>query len=87
MRYIAEVSDRFTPFGESNQPTAAHVGGIMGRIECALGEPRVSIRLSGSRFPRHRVFVNGVLRPPAIAQGPFKNLWVPAGISDPTLVR
>ena len=59
---------------------------VSGRIECASGEPRVSIRLSGSQFPSHRVFVNGVLRPPTIPQGPFSNLWVPSG-ADPTLVR
>ena len=60
---------------------------IAGRIECASGEPRVSIRLEGSRFPSHRVFVNGVLRPPTIPQGLFSDLWVPRGISEPTLVR
>jgi hypothetical protein len=59
---------------------------VEGRIECASGEPRVAVRLAGSRFPSHRVFVNGVLLPPAIAQGPFKSLWVPAGFSDPTRV-
>ena len=60
---------------------------VAGRIECASGEPRVSIRLVGSQFPSHRVFVNGVLRPPTIPQGPFSNLWVPSSMSDPTLVR
>ena len=60
---------------------------VSGRIECAGGEPRVAIRLTGSRFPSHRAFVNGVIQPPTIPQGPFSNLWVPAGSSDLTLVR
>ena len=60
---------------------------VSGRIECAGGEPKVAIRLSGSQFPSHRVFVNGAVQPPTIPQGPFSNLWVPTGISDPTLVR
>ena len=60
---------------------------ISGGIECAGGEPRVNIRLVGSRFPTHRAFVNGVIWPPTIPQGPFSNLWVPAGITNPTLVR
>jgi hypothetical protein len=60
---------------------------VTGRIECSGGEPRVDLTLVGSRFPSHRVFVNGVPRLPTIAQGTFSNLWVPAGISEPTLVR
>jgi hypothetical protein len=60
---------------------------IDGRIECAGGEPRVTFTMTGSGFPSHRAWVNGVLRPPTIPQGPFSNLWVPAGITDPTTVR
>ena len=60
---------------------------VSGRIECSGGEPKVAVRLIGSQFPSHRVFVNGALRPPTIPQGPFSNLWVPSGISEPTLVR
>lgn len=60
---------------------------VTGRIECASGEPRIDIRLTGSGFPSHRLFVNGALRAPQIPQGPFSNLWRPAGIADPTLVR
>jgi hypothetical protein len=60
---------------------------ISGWIECAGGKPRVNIRLVGSRFPTHRAFVNGVIWRPTIPQGPFSNLWVPAGITNPTLVR
>jgi hypothetical protein len=60
---------------------------VSGRIECSGGEPKVAIRLTGSQFPSHRVFVNGVLRPPTIPQGPFSNLWVPSSMSDPMMVR
>jgi hypothetical protein len=60
---------------------------VNGRIECAGGVPRVSVQLTGSQFPSHRAFVNGALQPPTVPQGPFSNLWVPSGISDPTLVR
>jgi hypothetical protein len=60
---------------------------ISGRISCAGDEVRVDTRLTGSAFPSHRVFVNGVLRAPTIPQGPFSNLWVPASVSNPTLVR
>lgn len=60
---------------------------VRGRIECAGGEPTLTLRLTGSEFPSHRAFVNGVIRPPTIAQGPFSNLWVAAGISDPLTVR
>lgn len=60
---------------------------IEGRIECAGGEPRVTFTMTGSGFPSHRAWVNGVLRPPTIPQGPFSNLWVPKSLSDPTMVR
>lgn len=61
---------------------------IQGRIQCGGGDARLDIvRLVGSRFPSHRVFVNGAIRSPGVAQGPFSNLWVPASLSDPTLVR
>ena len=30
--------------------------------------------------PGHRVFVNGVIQPPTVPQGTYKNLWVPAGV-------
>jgi hypothetical protein len=60
---------------------------VSGRIECANGEPRIDVRFSGSQFPSHRLFINGVVRSPQIPQGPFSNLWRAAGIADPTLVR
>ena len=60
---------------------------VSGRIECTGNDARVDARVAGSRFPSHRVFVNGVARTPAVPQGPFSNLWVPSNMSSPTLVR
>jgi len=49
---------------------------VKGRIECRDGLPRVTnVVLTGSRFPSHRLFVNGILRA-KLRQGPFSNLWV-----------
>jgi hypothetical protein len=56
-------------------------------MESSSGELRVNIRLFRSRFPTHRAFVNRVIWPRTIPQGPFSNLWGPAGITNPTLVR
>jgi hypothetical protein len=36
MGYIAEVTDRLRLLGESDQPTAAHAGGIMGELDAAF---------------------------------------------------
>lgn len=58
---------------------------VQGRIECVGGEPRALVQLTGSRFPSHRLWINGVLQPGALAQGPFSNLWAPTP-ADPTLV-
>jgi hypothetical protein len=61
---------------------------INGRIQCDAGDARLDITsLLGSRFPSHRVFVNGVIRSPGVPQGPFSNLWTPSSLSNPTLVR
>ena len=60
---------------------------IRGWIMCSSGEPRVVFALTGSGFPSHRAFVNGVPRWPTISQGPFSNLWRPSSVSDPSLVR
>jgi hypothetical protein len=61
---------------------------IHGRIQCNGSDARLDITgLTGSRFPSHRVFVNGVIRAPGVAQGPLSNLWIPSSMSDPTLVR
>lgn len=61
---------------------------ITGRIECDASGPRLAItRLTGSRFPTHRAYVDGVVSGPTIAQGVLSNLWIPSSLSDPTLVR
>lgn len=59
---------------------------IEGNITCSSSGPDVSVRLSDSRFPSDRVFINS--RPIGIThhQGTFSSLW-DAGVSDPTLVR
>lgn len=49
---------------------------IRGRISCTPSGPVVTVQLSGSQFPSHRVWVNGALitsRP----QGNFSRLWTP----------
>lgn len=60
---------------------------VRGRIQCNGGQPTLTLQLSGSHFPSHRAFVNGVIWPPTIPQGSFSNLWVAAGVSDPLTVR
>jgi hypothetical protein len=93
------TSFAFTWMAKGRPPTPAEVGfqavcprtsvyiwhRIVGRIECAGGEPRATIQLTGSRFPSHRAWVNGVLQPGALAQGTFSRLWIPTP-SQPTLV-
>jgi peptidoglycan hydrolase-like protein with peptidoglycan-binding domain len=60
---------------------------VSGRIECTGSTLSVNARLTGSRFPSHRVFVNGVIQVPAeLPQGVFSNLWRP-DTSDDTLVQ
>lgn len=54
---------------------------IDGQIDVSSGVPITTVTIRGSRFPSHRVFVDGTqISPPGVAQGPFSNLWVP----DPT---
>ena len=60
---------------------------VSGTIKCVPNDIRVDVKIIGSRFPSHRVFVNGVATGPTIPQGPMTDLWVPAGPADPTLVR
>lgn len=50
---------------------------VSGRIDCSTGEPRVTVRLVGSQFPSHRVFVNGVAVS-TVPQHGFGRLWVSA---------
>ncbi len=49
---------------------------VSGRIDCSAPEIRVDVRLAGSAFPSHRVFVNGTAVS-AIPQGVFARLWIP----------
>jgi hypothetical protein len=60
---------------------------VSGRIECDGDDIRVNARVTGSQFPSHRVFVNGVIHGLTVPQGPFSNLWIPRSVSNPTLVR
>ena len=55
---------------------------VEGEVSC---DGLTNLTFSGSHFPTHRVYVDSVLQG-TISQGPFANLWIPAG-SDPTLVR
>lgn len=57
---------------------------INGRIDCSGPTVKVFTTLNGSRFPTHRLYVNGAIRT-SMTQGNFSNLWVPTP-SDPTLV-
>ena len=51
---------------------------VRGRIECRNGFARVTnVWFRGSRFPSHRLFVNGVCRK-EVRQRAFSNLWVPS---------
>lgn len=59
---------------------------VSGRIECTPSGPTLTkLRLTGSRFPSHRVWVNGVVSG-FIPQGTFSNLWL-GSPADPTLVK
>jgi len=58
---------------------------IQGNIDCSGPTPRVTTLLGGSRFPSHRVFVNGV-PDRSLAQGVLTNLWH-SHPSDATLVQ
>jgi hypothetical protein len=49
---------------------------VSGTIDCRGPTMRIVTTPTGSRFPSHRVFVDGALTH-TIPQGPFSNLWVP----------
>jgi len=57
---------------------------VSGVFDCRGPTGMVTTRLKGSKFPSHRVFVNGSLVH-TVPQGPFANLWVPAR-ADITMV-
>lgn len=52
---------------------------ISGQINVSSGVPLFTGRLLGSKFPSHRLFVDGKrsVVPPELPQGVFSNLWVP----------
>jgi hypothetical protein len=59
---------------------------ISGRVQCTPSGARVSVNLSGSKFPTHRAFVNGKVVS-TVAQHEFARLWFPASLTQPTLVE
>jgi hypothetical protein len=58
---------------------------VEGTIRCGATGVSVGVNLSGSRFPTHAVFVNGILRT-SLPQGPLASTWIPHP-SDPSMVR
>lgn len=50
---------------------------IGGLISCdSANDPTATIVMTGSRFPSHRAWVNGVQQS-HLEQGPFNSLWIP----------
>lgn len=47
---------------------------VSAHIECGRGDPTITVGISGSRFPSHRVFLDGQLAN-ASPQGLFSRLW------------
>jgi len=47
---------------------------VRGRISCGPSGPTLFVTVQGSRFPTHRLWVDGVARA-AIPQGSFSQLW------------
>lgn len=58
---------------------------VEGELTCAAGKPTVELSLAGSRFPSHRVWVNGKLSF-FQEQGPFEYLWS-CSPTNPALVQ
>ncbi len=59
---------------------------VSGRVRCTPEGTDVSVNLSGSKFPTHRVFVNGTpVR--TVPQGGFARLWFPVSLTEPTRVE
>ena len=60
---------------------------IRGRIDISSGTPIVTVALQGSKFPSHRVFINGApVLAQTLMQGPLSGLW-DADPGDSTKVR
>lgn len=49
---------------------------VTGRITCGPSGPTVTVQLSGSQFPSHRIWVNGSVAASKV-QGNFSQLWSP----------
>jgi hypothetical protein len=47
---------------------------VSGDITCRDGKPMVQLNLNASKFPSHRVWIDGV-KSKDVPQGPFENLW------------
>lgn len=59
---------------------------VTGRVRCTPAGTDVTVNLTGSKFPTHRVFVNGTpMR--TVPQGGFARLWFPVSITEPTRVE
>lgn len=58
---------------------------VSGLITCNGDGVSVSVSITGSKFPSHRVFVNGAINS-TVTQGSLSNLWV-SDPSDITLVQ
>ena len=58
---------------------------IDAEVACKDGKPRAGATMSGSKFPSHRLWINGMLVKD-IPQGPFDSLWQCDGV-DPTFIK
>lgn len=47
---------------------------VEGTISCSGDNPTLEVKLTGSRFPSHRIWVNGTIKG-SVDQGPFEFLW------------
>jgi len=59
---------------------------VSGRVRCTPTGTDVTVHLSGSKFPTHRVFVNGTAMR-TVPQGGFARLWFPVSLTEPTRVE
>ena len=75
------------PFQQIKPRTSVFIWhAITGRIDVSSGSPIATVGITGSAFPSHRAFVNGLPVFPELKQGPLSNLWV-ADPTDNTKVR
>jgi hypothetical protein len=59
---------------------------VTGRVRCTPTGTDVTVNLTGSKFPTHRVFVNGT-QMSTVPQGGFARLWFPVSLTEPTRVE